>query len=132
MTINSMATIRKMTETPFEFVRRKIPPNLPLNFDCATPVKPGIQMWFLKKDMESCLRSNDKLFRGALRLAAELGNLSGNVRPQRAAPTAFKHLFFMDCNTPSSLSRSSNKLGPLQDFWDRPLSVTSHSHRLLD
>ena len=101
MTINSMATIMKMTETPFEFVRKKTLPNLRLNFDCVISVKTGTQAWSLKKDMESCpgfaeasFRSNDKLFRGASRLTAELGNPSVNGRPQRAPPTAFKHLFF--------------------------------------
>ena len=67
MTINSMATIMKMTETPFEFVRKKTPPNLRLNFDCVISVKTGTQVWFLKKDMESSLCSNDKLFRGVPR-----------------------------------------------------------------
>ena len=96
MTINSMATIRKMTEIPFEFVSNKVPPKLLLNFDCVIPVKTGIQVCFLKKDMESYFHSNDKHFRGAPRLTAELGNPSVNGRPQRAPPTAFKHLFFID------------------------------------
>ena len=85
-----------MTETPFEFVRKKILPKLPSNFDCVIPVKAGTLAWSLKKDMESCLCSNDKLFRGAPRWAPELENPSVNGRPQRAAPTAFEHLFFMD------------------------------------
>ena len=83
-----------MTEIPFEFVSKKVPPKLLLNFDCVILVKTGIQVWFLKKDMESCFRSNDKHFRGVPRLTAELRNPSVNGLPQRAPPTAFKHLFF--------------------------------------
>ena len=130
---------RKRTEMPFEFFRKKIPPNLPLNFDCVIPVKlvleilnrgTGIQVWFLKKDMDSCFRRNDKLCRGAPLWAPELGNPFVNGRPQRAAPTAFEHLFFTDFYSPSIFGRGSYNLDPLQGFWDRPLSVRSRSHRL--
>jgi hypothetical protein len=98
-----MAIIRKMTDTPFEFVRKKITRNLLLNFDCFTPVKAGTQVWSLKKDMDSCpgfaeasFRGNDELIKEAPRWASESETPFVNGRPQRAAPTAFEHLFFMD------------------------------------
>lgn len=101
-----MAKTRKRTEIPLELYR--ILPSLPFNSDCVIPVEMGIQLGRFNKDMDSCLRRNEKVFsRTPLRspagqAVAPESEACFDGQPQRAVPTVFEYLFFNYSTPPAS------------------------------